>query len=48
MTSSLKAHHLDDLPAKSEFTVNPSIPSFVTLDANSSIPKIRQSAFKLP
>ena len=49
MTCSLKAYHLDDMAAKSEFTVNPSIQSFVNLDANSSIPlKSRQSAFKLP
>lgn len=49
MTSSLKAHHLDVLPAKYEMTVNPPIPSFVNLGASPSIPLLaRQSAFKLP
>jgi hypothetical protein len=48
MTSSLKAYHLDDLPAEKEFTLlaKPQIPSFVNLtSSNSSIPLVsRQSA----
>ena len=47
MTSSLKAYHLDDLPAEKEFTLlaKPQIPSFVNLTSNSSIPLVsRQSA----
>ena len=47
MTSSLKAYHLDDLPAEKEFTLlaKPQIPSFVNLTSKSSIPLVsRQSA----
>ena len=47
MTSSLKAYHLDDLPAEKEFDLlaKPQIPLFVNLTSNSSIPLLsRQSA----
>jgi hypothetical protein len=42
MTSSLKAYHLDDLPAEKEFALlaKPQIPSFVNLTSNSSIPLV--------